>query len=36
MALGAQREQVLWMILRESLFGSLAEFAPGLPLAIAC
>lgn len=36
MALGAQREQVLWMILRESLFVCLAGIALGLPLAVAC
>jgi predicted permease len=35
MALGAQRAQVLWMILRESLLISLAGIAFGVPLAIA-
>jgi predicted permease len=36
MALGARREQVLWMILRESLILCLAGIALGLPLAIGC
>jgi predicted permease len=36
MALGAQREQVLWMILRESLIVCLAGIAIGLPLAMGC
>ena len=36
MALGAQRDQVLWMILRESFIVCLAGIALGLPLAIAC
>ncbi len=36
MALGAQREQVVWMILRESFIVSLAGVGLGLPLAIAC
>jgi predicted permease len=35
MALGAQRRQVLWMVLRGSLTVSLAGMAIGLPLAIA-
>jgi predicted permease len=35
MALGAQRGQVLWMILRESLLLCLAGVAVGLPLAFA-
>jgi ABC-type antimicrobial peptide transport system permease subunit len=35
MALGAQREQVLWMVLRESLGVSLAGVALGLPLSYA-
>ena len=35
MALGAQRAQVLWMILRESLLISVAGIAVGVPLAIA-
>jgi predicted permease len=35
MALGAQRAQVLWMILRESLLISLLGVAVGVPLAIA-
>jgi predicted permease len=34
MALGAQRPQVLWMVLRESLLISLAGVAAGVPLAI--
>jgi predicted permease len=33
MALGAQREQVLWMVLRESLLISSAAILAGLPLA---
>jgi len=33
MALGAQRVQVLWMVLRESLILSVAGAAVGLPLA---
>ncbi len=36
MALGAQRPQVLWMVLRESLLVCAAGVAAGLPLAIAC
>lgn len=36
MALGAQRGQVLWMILRESLLVCLAGVVIGLPLAFAC
>ena len=36
MALGARREQVLWMIMRETLIVCLAGVALGLPLAIAC
>jgi ABC-type antimicrobial peptide transport system permease subunit len=35
MALGAQRSQVLWMVLRESLVISVAGVAVGIPLAIA-
>ena len=35
MALGAQRSQVLWMVLRESLLISVAGVAAGVPLAIA-
>ncbi len=35
MALGAERWQVLWMVLRESLITSVAGVAIGLPLAIA-
>jgi ABC-type antimicrobial peptide transport system permease subunit len=35
MALGAQRSQVLWMILRESLLISVAGIAVGVPMAIA-
>jgi ABC-type antimicrobial peptide transport system permease subunit len=36
MALGAQRSQVLWMILRESLTVCLAGVVIGLPLAYVC
>ncbi len=36
MALGAQRGQVLWMVLRESLVVCLAGVALGLPAAYAC
>ena len=36
MALGAQRGQVLWMILRESLIVCAVGIAVGLPVAIAC
>jgi predicted permease len=35
MALGAQRSQVLWMVLRESMLISVAGVAVGVPLAIA-
>jgi predicted permease len=35
MALGAQRSQVLWIVLRESLVISVAGIAVGVPLAIA-
>lgn len=35
MALGAQRSQVLWMVLRESLLISMAGITVGVPLAIA-
>ena len=35
MALGAQRSQVLWMVLRESLLIIVAGVAVGLPLAVA-
>jgi predicted permease len=35
MALGAQRSQVLWMVLRESLLISVAGVVAGVPLAIA-
>ena len=35
MALGAQRSQVLWMVLRESLVISVAGIAVGIPLAVA-
>lgn len=34
MALGAQRQSVLWMILRESLLVSVAGVAVGMPLAV--
>ena len=36
MALGAQRHQVLWMVLRESLLISALGVAAGFPAAIAC
>jgi predicted permease len=36
MALGAQRGQVLWMVMRESLLISCIGTAVGLPLALAC
>jgi predicted permease len=36
MALGAQRNQVLWMVLKESLVVSAVGGALGLPLALAC
>jgi ABC-type antimicrobial peptide transport system permease subunit len=36
MALGAQRVQVIWMIMRESLLISAAGVLIGLPLAFAC
>jgi predicted permease len=36
MALGAQRMEVLWMVLRRSLLVSVVGIAMGLPLAIAC
>ena len=36
MALGAQRGQVLWMVLRESLIVCAAGIAVGLPVAILC
>ena len=36
MALGAQRHQVLWMVLRESLLISALGVAVGFPAAIAC
>jgi predicted permease len=36
MALGAQRGQVLWMVLKESLTVSAIGIAAGLPLALAC
>jgi ABC-type antimicrobial peptide transport system permease subunit len=35
MALGAQRLQVLWMVLRESLLISVAGIGVGVPLAVA-
>jgi ABC-type antimicrobial peptide transport system permease subunit len=35
MALGAQRQQVLWMILRESLLVSASAILAGVPVAIA-
>ena len=35
MALGAQRDQVLWLVLRQSLVVSLIGIAVGLPLAAA-
>jgi ABC-type antimicrobial peptide transport system permease subunit len=36
MAVGAQRRELLWMILRESLVICSIGIAIGLPLAIAC
>ncbi|MGC2285868.1 MAG: ABC transporter permease [Candidatus Acidiferrum sp.] len=36
MALGAQRSEVLWMVLRESLLISLVGVSAGVPLAIEC
>ncbi|MGD1082643.1 MAG: ABC transporter permease [Candidatus Sulfotelmatobacter sp.] len=36
MALGAQRRQVLWMVMRESLLISCIGTAAGLPLAVVC
>jgi ABC-type antimicrobial peptide transport system permease subunit len=36
MALGAQRTQVIWMIMRESLLIGAAGVLVGLPLAFAC
>src|SRR5580698_1233112 len=36
MALGAQRQQMLWMVMRESLLISCVGTAVGLPLAIVC
>ena len=36
MALGAQRGQVLWMVMRESLLISCIGTGVGLPLALAC
>lgn len=36
MALGAQRREVLWMVLKESLVMCMAGIAIGLPLALAC
>lgn len=35
MALGAERRQILWMVLRESLAVSAGSILVGLPLAIA-
>jgi len=36
MALGSRRAEVLWLVMRESLFISVIGVAAGLPLAIAC
>jgi ABC-type antimicrobial peptide transport system permease subunit len=36
MAVGAQRGQVLWMVMRESLLISSIGAAAGLPLAVLC
>jgi ABC-type antimicrobial peptide transport system permease subunit len=36
MALGAQRREVLWTVLKESVTMCMAGIAIGLPLALAC